>query len=197
MSRAAAPLTLKLTSTTGVFTEARILYYDPTHDFGFYQIDPAEVDFALKAVELGEWDSLSLGDELLLHREQRERGIYDQKLRRILFLEADGVYLPHAERGSSFSRVGVQERNGNSKIVILDINGKQIRNLDDFIEACKTITDGQHTYVVVRDFNLFDSSPTPKSLTVNLKFGPLQQFEWNQEVLDWKNVSSTGSFSFK
>ena len=63
---------------------------------------------------------------------------------------------------------------GTLKVVILDINGKQIRNLDDFIEACKTITDGQHTYVVVRDFNLFDSSPTPKSLTVNLKFGPLQ-----------------------
>ena len=106
----------------------------------------------------------------------------------MLFLGADGVYLPHAVAGSSFSRVGVQERNGNSKVVILDINGKQIRSLDDFIEACKAITDGQHTYVVVRDFNLFDSSPTPKSLTVNLKFGPLQQFEWNQEVLDWKEI---------
>ena len=96
---------------------------------------------------------------------------------------------PTPSAGSSFSRVGVQERNGNSKIVILDINGKQIRNLDDFIEACKSITDGQHTYVVVRDFNLFDSSPTPKSLTVNLKFGPLQQFEWNQAELDWKEVA--------
>ena len=95
------------------------------------------------------------------------------QLRRLLYLEADGVYLPHAAAGSSFSRVGVQERNGNSKVVILNINGKLIRNLDDFIEACDSITDGQHTYVVVRDFNLFDSSPTPKSLTVNLKFGPL------------------------
>ena len=110
------------------------------------------------------------------------------QLRRTLFLEADGVYLPHAVAGSSFSRVGLQERNGNSKVVILDINGKQIRNLDDFIEACKMITDGQHTYVVVRDFNLFDSSPTPKSLTINLKFGPLQEFEWNQAVLDWEKV---------
>ena len=110
------------------------------------------------------------------------------QLRRILFLEADGVYLPHAAAGSSFSRVGLQERNGNSKVVILDINGKQIRDLDNFIEACKTITDGQHTYVVVRDFNLFDSSPTPKSLTINLKFGPLQQFEWNQEALDWEEI---------
>ena len=388
-----SPSYVKINFHDGSFTEARILYYDPTHDFGFYQIDPAEVEFELKAVELGEWDSLSLGDELLLigNNEKEEytikfgritnlnvnkgdrhssyihttfdrtggssgspvwntegkviaihaRGtdtssfelpidyLYDAlelirnkmsiqrgeigvdlelvsigeaikhfnfpaalrkeigpskagtpkviqiesivprttgetdlrasdiiyrinnelikddlytfdavlnqnvgksvnldiyrngenlridvpvedleakkvtrfvrfggaifhditpQLRRILFLEADGVYLPHAVAGSSFSRVGLQERNGNSKVVILDINGKQIRNLDDFVEACKTIMDGQHTYVVVRDFNLFDSSPTPKSLTVNLKFGPLQQFEWNPEVLDWKEV---------
>ena len=388
-----SPSYVKINFHDGSFTEAQILYYDPTHDFGFYQIDPAEVDFELQAVELGEWGELSLGDELLLigNNEKEEysikfgtianlnvnkgdrhssyihttfdrtggssgspvwntasqviaihargtdtssfelpidylfdtlelirnkmsiqRGeigvdlelisigeavkhfnfpealrkeigpskagtpkviqiesivprttgetilrasdiiyrINDQlikddlytfdavlnqnvgksvnldiyrngenlsldvpvedleakkvsrfvrfggaifhditpRLRGMLFLGADGVYLPHAVAGSSFSRVGVQERNGNSKVVILDINGKQIRSLDDFIEACKAITDGQHTYVVVRDFNLFDSSPTPKSLTVNLKFGPLQQFEWNQEVLDWKEI---------
>ena len=388
-----SPAYVKINFHDGSFTEARILYYDPTHDFGFYQIDPAEVDFELQAVEFGEWGELSLGDELLLigNNEKEEYSIkfgtianlnvnkgdrhssyihttfdrtggssgspvwntegkviaihargtdtssfelpidylYDAlelirnkmsiqrgeigvdlelvsigeaikhfnfpedlrkeigpskagtpkviqiesivprttgerllrasdiiyrindelikdhlytfdavlnqnvgknvtlniyrngdnlsldipvedleakkvrrfvrfggavlhditpQLRRILFLEADGVYLPHAVAGSSFSRVGLQERNGNSKVVVLDINGKQIRNLDDFIEACKTITDGQHTYVVVRDFNLFDSSPTPKSLTVNLKFGPLQQFEWDQEALDWEEV---------
>ena len=389
-----SPSYVKINFHDGSFTEARILYYDPTHDFGFYQIDPAEVEFALQAVELGEWDSLALGDELLLigNNEKEEYSIkfgtvanlnvnkgdrhssyihttFDRtggssgspvwntagqviaihargtdtssfelpidylvdaldlvrnkvsvrrgeigvdlelisigeaikhfnfpaelrkeigpskagtpkviqiesivprttgvpilrasdiiyringepikddlytfdavlnrqvgasvnlnvyrngdnlsldvpvedleskkvrrfvrfggaifhditpKLRRTLFLDADGVYLPHAVAGSSFSRVGVQERNGNSKVVILDINGKQIRNLDDFVEACKSITDGQHTYVVVRDFNLFDSSPKPKSLTVNLKFGPLQQFEWGQEILDWNEVA--------
>ena len=388
-----SPSYVKINFHDGSFTEARILYYDPTHDFGFYQIDPAAVEFELQAVALGEWDSLALGDELLLigNNEKEEYSIkfgtvanlnvnkgdrhssyihttFDRtggssgspvwntageviavhargtdtssfelpidylfdalefirnkvsiqrgeigvdlelvsigeaikhfnfpaelrkeigpskagtpkviqiesivpkttgvpilrasdiiyrvnnkpikddlytfdailnrnvgesvnlnvyrngenlsldvpvedleskkvrrfvrfggaifhditpKLRRTLFLDADGVYLPHAVAGSSFSRVGVQERNGNSKVVILDINGKQIRNLDDFIEACKTIADGQHTYVVVRDFNLFDSSPKPKSLTVNLKFGPLQQFEWNQEILDWDEV---------
>ncbi len=388
-----SPAYIKINFYDGSFTEARILYYDPTHDFGFYQINPAEVNFELKAVELGAWADLSLGDELLLigNNEKEEYSIkfgaitnlnvnkgdrhssyihttFDRtggssgspvwntkgeviaihargtdtssfelpidylfdalelirnkmpivrgeigvdlelisigeaikhfnfpdalrkeigpsetgtpkviqiesivprttgetvlrasdiiyrinnelirdnlytfdailnqnvgkkvtldiyrngenlsldvpvenleekkvrrfvrfggavfhditpQLRRLLYLEADGVYLPHAAAGSSFSRVGVQERNGNSKVVILNINGQQIRNLDDFIEACKTITDGQHTYVVIRDFNLFDSSPTPKSLTVNLKFGPLQQFEWNSAALDWEKV---------
>ena len=388
-----SPAYIKINFHDGSFTEANILYYDPTHDFGFYKINPAEVEFELQAVALGEWGKLSLGDELLLigNNEKEEYSIkfgtianlnvnkgdrhssyihttFDRtggssgspvwntageviaihargtdtssfelpidylidalkliqsempiqrgeigvdlelisigeaikhfnfpealrkeigpskagtpkviqvesivprttgetvlrasdiiycindkpirddlytfdailnqnvgkevtlniyrngenlilkvpvenlekkkvqrsvrfggavfhditpQLRRLLYLEADGVYLPHAAAGSSFSRVGVQERNGNSKVVILDINGKQIRNLDDFIEACKTITDGQHTYVVVRDFNLFDSSPTPKSLTVNLKFGPLQEFVWDSDALDWQEV---------
>ena len=388
-----SPAYVRINFFNGSFTEANILYYDPTHDFGFYKIDPAELDFELQAVELGEWDKLSLGDELLLigNNEKEEYSIkfgtianlnvnkgnrhssyihttFDRtggssgspvwntageviaihargtdtssfelpidylidaleliqnempiqrgeigvdlelisigeaikhfnfpealrkeigpskagtpkviqvesmvprttgetilrasdiiyrindelirddlytfdailnqnvgkevtldiyrngvnlnlkvpvenlekkkvrrfvrfggavfhditpQLRRLLYLEADGVYMPHAAAGSSFSRVGVQERNGNSKVVILDINGKQIRNLDDFIEACQTITDKQNTYVVVRDFNLFDSSPTPKSLTVNLKFGPLQQFEWDSGRLDWNKV---------
>ena len=66
MSPVAAPSYVKINFHDGSFTEAQILYYDPTHDFGFYQIDPAEVEFELQAVELGEWDSLSLGDELLL-----------------------------------------------------------------------------------------------------------------------------------
>ncbi len=388
-----SPAYIKINFHDGSFTEAKILYYDPTHDFGFYKIDSAEVDFELQSVTLGKWDKLSLGDELLLigNNEKEEYSIktgrianlnvnkgdrhssyihttFDRtggssgspvwntageviaihargtdtssfelpidylidalkliqnkmpiergeigvdlelisigeaikhfnfpealrkeigpskagtpkviqvesmvprttgetilrasdiiyrindklirddlytfdailnqyvgkevtldvyrngenlslkvpvenlekkkvqrfvrfggavfhditpQLRRLLYLEADGVYMPHAAAGSSFSRVGVQERNGNSKVVILDVNGKQIRNLDDFIEACQTITDGQHTYVVVRDFNLFDSSPTPRSLTVNLKFGPLQQFKWDSEALDWEEV---------
>ena len=109
-------------------------------------------------------------------------------LRRMLYFEADGVYLTHADAGSSFSRIGLRERNGNSKVVILEINGRPIRDLDDFVDACKEISDGQHTYVVVRDFNLFDSSPTPKSLTVNLKFGPLQVFLWNEHILDWEEA---------
>jgi len=110
------------------------------------------------------------------------------RLRQILYFAGNGVYLPHATAGSSFSRLGRRERNGNSKVVILEINGQQISNLEDFIVACQNISDGQHTYVVVRDFNLFDSSPTPKSLTVNLTFGALEVFDWNENQLDWKKV---------
>ena len=112
-------------------------------------------------------------------------------LRQMLYFAAEGIYLPHADAGSSFSRAGMRERSGNSKVVIQEINGKVIQNLDDFIVSCKEISDGQHTYVVIRDFNRFDSSPTPRSLTVNLKFGPLQVFEWNESELDWEQSEVT------
>ena len=100
-----------------------------------------------------------------------------------------GFICPMQMRGVALARVGARERGGgNSKVVILEINGKQIAHLDDFIDACMAISDGQHTYMVVRDFNLFDSSPTPKSVTINPKFGPLQVFEWNEQQLDWEPV---------
>ena len=108
------------------------------------------------------------------------------ELRRRLYYQGDGVYLPYADAGSSFSRLGARERNGNSKVVILEIDGQPVKNLRDFIAASKGIADRQHTYVVVRDFNRFDSSPTPKSVTVNLKFGPLEVFAWDQGTLEWE-----------
>lgn len=386
-----SPSYVKLNFYNGGFTEAKVLYYDPTHDFGFYQIDPKEVPFTLQAVQIGSWRTLALGDELLLigNNEKEEYSIkfgtvatlnvnkgerhssyihttFDRtggssgspvwntkgeviaihargtdtssfelpidyvtdalkrlqnqtpitrgeigvdldlvaigeaikhfrlpetsqeeigasetgvpkviqvesiiprttgenfiraadiiyringklirddlyafdsilnenveksvtldiyrngealtvevpvedlelkkvhrfvrfagsifhditpNLRGMLYFGADGVYLPYADAGSSFSRVGMRERNGNSKVVILELNGRQIQNLNDFIDACAEISDGQHTYVVIRDFNLFDSSPTPKSLTVNLKYGPLEVFSWNETALDWE-----------
>ena len=388
-----SPSYVKINFYDGSFTEAQVLYYDPTHDFGFYQIDPKEVLFELQAVQLGSWRDLALGDELLLigNNEKEEYSIKDGKvanlnvnkgdrhssyihttfdrtggssgspvwntkgevigihargtdtssfelpinyvidalkqiqsgetiqrgeigvdlelisigeaikhfglpeasraeigpsdsgtpkviqiesiipkttgatsllasdiiyringklirddlytfdailnentgksvtldiyrngkavtveilvedielkkvrrfvqfagsvfheitpqLRYLLYFEADGVYLPHADAGSSFSRVGIRERSGNSKVVIQEINGRAIRNLDDFIAACTEISGGQHTYVVIRDFNRFDSSPTPRSLTINLKFGSLDVFEWNESNLDWEKT---------
>jgi len=107
------------------------------------------------------------------------------QLRHLLYFDIDGVYMSFSEAGSSFSQVGRRDRNGNSKIVILEINGQRTQSLADFIIACQDIEDGEHTYVVARDFNQFDASPTPKSLTVNLKFGPLETFEWNTQQLDW------------
>lgn len=106
-------------------------------------------------------------------------------LRRSLFLPMDGVYMSQADGGSSFSSIGSASKNGNYKIVIIEINGTNINNLQDFIDAVSTIEDGTHTYVVVRDFNMFNSAQRPRSLSINLKYDPLQVFNWNSTLLDW------------
>jgi S1-C subfamily serine protease len=115
------------------------------------------------------------------------------RLRRMLFFEGDGVFLSFADPGSSFSRAGQVSRQGNAKVVVQELNGHPVRNLEDLVQAARELQDGHHTYLVVRDFNLFDSSPTPKSITVNLQFGPLKVFSWNPQLLEWRPETETAS----
>ncbi|MCY4645109.1 MAG: trypsin-like peptidase domain-containing protein [Bacteriovoracales bacterium] len=109
-------------------------------------------------------------------------------LRGTLHFEDEGVYLSFAQDGSSFSKIGSRGKSGSYKVVILEINGKRIFGLDDFIAASKDLSDGQYTYLVVRDFNLYKNSPHTNTLTVHSKFSPLREFKWNQKILNWEEV---------
>ena len=115
-----SPAYVKINFHDGSFTEARILYYDPTHDFGFYQIDPAEVDFELKAVELGEWDSLSLGDELLLIG-NNEKEEYTIKFGRITNLNVN-----KGDRHSSYIHTTFDRTGGSSGSPVWNTAGEVI-----------------------------------------------------------------------
>ena len=77
-----SPSYVKINFYDGSFTEAKVFYYDPTHDFGFYQIDPSEAEFSLEAVQLGAWRNLALGDELLLigNNDKEEYSIKEGKV---------------------------------------------------------------------------------------------------------------------
>ncbi len=61
-----SPSDVKINFYNGNFTEAKVLYYDPTHDFGFYKIDPSSLQFQLQAVTLGSGRNLKTDDQLLL-----------------------------------------------------------------------------------------------------------------------------------
>ena len=104
-----SPSYVKINFHDGSFTEARILYYDPTHDFGFYQINPEEVDFELQAVELGEWDALSLGDELLLIG-NNEKEEYTIKFGRITNLNVNKGDRHSSYIHTTFDRTGGSQR---------------------------------------------------------------------------------------
>jgi S1-C subfamily serine protease len=110
-------------------------------------------------------------------------------LREDVFIETDGCFMPFAVEGSSYSRAGVRDREGNSKVLIIALNGVPIRSLDDFVTAARQISEGFHSYIVVRDFNLYDSAAKPKSLTLNLQYGPLEVFRWDASLLEWVKES--------
>jgi S1-C subfamily serine protease len=101
--------------------------------------------------------------------------------------EGDGIYLSYAAEGSSFSRLGLRDENTLTlSVIITEINGHAVQNLNDFLTACAGITDGAHTYLLRRDLSLYQQSLTPESLTLNLKYGPVRVFSWNEESLDWE-----------
>ncbi len=106
-------------------------------------------------------------------------------LRHLVHMEAVGVFMPFAVAGSTFSQAGYSDRQNNSKVLITEVNGVPVHDLAEFVDAVASIEGGQHSYVVARDFNLFDSSPKPRSLTFNVQYGPLEVFQWNAETLDW------------
>lgn len=115
-----SPAYVKINFHDGSFTEARILYYDPTHDFGFYQIDPAEVDFELQAVELGEWGELALGDELLLIG-NNEKEEYTIKFGRITNLNVN-----KGDRHSSYIHTTFDRTGGSSGSPVWNTAGEVI-----------------------------------------------------------------------
>ena len=60
-----SPSNVRINFYNGSFTQANKLYFDPVHDFGFYQLDPQILEFKLQSVECGSWNDLSMGDEPL------------------------------------------------------------------------------------------------------------------------------------
>lgn len=62
-----SPLTqIKVHFFNGAETEARVLYYDPWHDFAFLKFDPKSLDFKPREALIGRHADLKENDELLL-----------------------------------------------------------------------------------------------------------------------------------
>ncbi len=108
-------------------------------------------------------------------------------LRNIYSFSGSGVFMTYAEPGSSFSGLWGTRKNGNSEVVISEINGSKIKNLDDFIQACRVFPERKNTYVIAKDFTTIYGFK-PERITINQKYGPLGLYERNDKTLDWDNV---------
>lgn len=102
-----------------------------------------------------------------------------------LNIEGDGVFLPQAEKGSSFSDLGREGAPTKYLVLIESINGVPTPDLDRFIEVVKGLKDGDHIYVNVSDRWRTQSNTQSRTVRLDLKYFPLRVFDWSEKKLEW------------
>ena len=82
---------------------------------------------------------------------------------------------------------------GDGRVLITQINGQKVANLDDFIKAVNKVAPGSSGYAVARDLASASSAPSGRVVEINFNMGryPLQVFTWDGAKLEW--VDETGS----
>ena len=97
--------------------------------------------------------------------------------------------MPYADRGSSFASLGEREERGKYRVVISELDGNQIENLNDFISVCRKFSDNQYTYAVLRDFSFANRTKRAIGLKVILRYNPLEMYQFNKKTHEWEKES--------
>jgi len=66
---------LDITFSNNRAATAKLIYYDPWHDFAFLQYDPKKIDFTPSQVEFGNYEDLKEGEEVLLIGNSSSQGL--------------------------------------------------------------------------------------------------------------------------
>ncbi|MDE2292099.1 MAG: PDZ domain-containing protein, partial [Elusimicrobia bacterium] len=102
-----------------------------------------------------------------------------------LNIRSDGVFLQQAERGSSFSGLGREGSPDEYLVVIESINGIPTPDIERFIKVASRLQDGDHIYVDVSDRWRTQTNTEARAVRLDLKYSPLQVFDWSDKTLDW------------
>jgi len=106
------------------------------------------------------------------------------EIRSMMGYAGDGVFMNNARLGTPFSSLGdVLDRSNPTQrfVIIQELNGKRIRNLDDFEKAAAGIADGTDTTIIYQDRASFNTSPKVNYTSFKLKFSELRFFEMNHK----------------
>ncbi|MBI2362642.1 MAG: PDZ domain-containing protein, partial [Elusimicrobia bacterium] len=107
----------------------------------------------------------------------------DQRLG--LNVEGDGVFMPQAEKGSSFADLGREGSPTKYLVLIESVNGIPTPDLDSFIKAVSPLKDGDQIYVNVSDRWRTQSNSQSRPVRLDLKYFPLRVYEWSAKDLEW------------
>lgn len=109
------------------------------------------------------------------------------ELRRAFEIAGPGVFLAQAERGTSFSRLGMGSRGSPTSYasVIEEVNGVPTPDLKSFIEAVRPLRHDQKIYVLLANKRSYRSSTGAQKVTLDIKVQPLRVLKHNDDTLDW------------
>ena len=111
----------------------------------------------------------------------------NSEMRQVLDYHGDGVYLARSEDGGPFN-IGEDDAKTPTlkKVVILEIGGTLVHNLDDFINAAENLKDNQPTFVIYSDLYMINKAAKLQTITFDPTFGPLQVFIYDEETHTWE-----------
>lgn len=135
-----SPVQVKIVFENGQSTEARLLHYDAWHDFGFFQIDPAKLDFPLQQAVLGDSATLHEQDDVFMigNNDAQE---YSVKFGKMTNLVLDKGSRHSASLQSSFDRAGGSSGspvfNARGEVVAIHFAGTDTTSFELRIEYLK------------------------------------------------------------
>jgi hypothetical protein len=112
------------------------------------------------------------------------------EIRRRLNYGGEGVFMNSVRIGSAFSPFGMYEEKSPTarRVIVRELNGQEIKGLDDFIRAAQTITHGTHTTVVYQDLYDVNSAPKVKYASFDLMLSELRIFRFSDAVGYWEEI---------
>lgn len=107
--------------------------------------------------------------------------------RRRFNYDGDGVFMNSVQIGSAFSSLGVYDGKdpATRRVIIKELNGRPIRNLDDFVATARGIMDGTQTTVIYQDLFSVDTGPQVMYASFDLMVSELRAFELSASAGTW------------
>lgn len=118
-------------------------------------------------------------------------------LRRRLNYAGDGVFMNSVRAGSAFSPLGVYDEKNPAarRVIIKELDGKEIRGLDDFIKAARSIANGTSTTVIYQDLFDVNTGPQVKYTSFDLMLSELRVFRLNEQNTTWEEIGESSEIA--
>lgn len=112
------------------------------------------------------------------------------EFRRKLNYRGHGVFMNQVQIGSTLSSLGVYDKKDPSsrRVIIRELDGQEVNNLEDFIRAAQCMAHGTHTTVIYQDLLSVNTAPEVKHVSFDLMLTELRIFEFNEESRKWEEV---------